>query len=131
MYVAVVAQTNIEPLYGVGTGPILVTTPTCRGTESKLAECFEFNSALGGLCTHSLDAGVICDRLINDTCTNGSVRLVGGAIINEGRVEICLDNVWVTVCDEGFDTSEAAVVCRQLGYDVSRGKLVISVAALP
>ena len=49
-------------------------------------------------------------------CTAGPLRLVGGNVANEGRVEICLNNVWGTVCDDGWSTTDATVVCRQLGY---------------
>ena len=50
-------------------------------------------------------------------CTDGDVRLVGGASSNEGCVEVCLNSAWGSVCDsEGlFTTDEAIVVCRQLG----------------
>lgn len=49
-------------------------------------------------------------------CTQGEVRLVNGTTPDEGRVELCFRNVWGTVCAQNFDTVDASVVCRQLGY---------------
>ena len=49
-------------------------------------------------------------------CSDGDLRLVSGNVVNEGRVEICLNNVWGTICDDSFSNVDAEVVCRKLNY---------------
>ena len=34
----------------------------------------------------------------------------------EGNVEVCIDGFWGTVCSNSWDSREASVVCKQLGY---------------
>ena len=41
---------------------------------------------------------------------------MNGSEAYEGRVEICLGGGWGTVCNSGWDSVDAAVVCRELGF---------------
>uniref|UniRef100_A0AAR2L800 SRCR domain-containing protein n=1 Tax=Pygocentrus nattereri TaxID=42514 RepID=A0AAR2L800_PYGNA len=72
----------------------------CKGSESALSEC-RFMGVIGSL-PHAVSA-----------CLD-SVRLVDGAGLCSGRVEVKSHQSWTTVCETGFDWQDAEVVCREL-----------------
>ena len=51
-----------------------------------------------------------------ELCEEGDIRLQGGSSELEGRVEICINETWSTICDNGWSINDANVVCQQLGF---------------
>ena len=43
-----------------------------------------------------------------------TVRLVGGALPSEGRLEVYYNGTWGTVCDDYFNDVDAKVACKSL-----------------
>ena len=81
-----------------------------------------------------METGCLCSLMILDycitlVCTQGAIRLQGGTA-SRGRVEICNNNVWGTVCDDLWGTADAQVACRQLGF-TSTGAQALTLSAVP
>ena len=101
---------------GMSSQTIWLDDVQCRGTEERLIDCLA--RSLGNHnCSHFEDAGVRCQTNAT-SCRHGAVRLQGGNN-TQGRVEICINNIWGAVCDDFWGTADAQVVCRQLGFPAS------------
>ena len=120
------------PLYsapfGQGAGPIYIKSISCTGNENNINNCTIGTSY--NYCSHYDDAGLRCGgdvkvyyscsfdclwfNLIEFCTSEGEVRLIGGETSLQGTVQICIGGVWGSVCDSGWGTMDAIVVCNQL-----------------
>lgn len=53
-------------------------------------------------------------------CTDGDIRLAHGPSEHEGRLEVCVNRLWGTVCSSPssiqWTSIDSSVVCGQLGH---------------
>lgn len=105
----------------------------CSGHEENIFDC-PFDKFIDSSCSNYEDASVICqckmiklclniillvyevNTVAYSDCNTGAVKLTGGPNEREGKVEVCINGVWGSVCDNGWDLHEAHVVCKQLGF---------------
>ena len=110
----------------------------CNGDENHLNNCPKES---GQLCSDMTECGVGIRCPLNgerenyikvsefmflvsaesergQECAFGDIRLEDG-LISEGfgRVEVCFNGEWGVVCNHEFEDVDAAVACRQLGFD--------------
>ena len=70
------------------------------------------------------------DKVSGTVCNDGEVRIVdvdGKTCGPNGRVEICINNTWGTVCDDRWDANDVAVVCGQLDFSADGLSFISSI----
>ncbi|XP_022108363.1 deleted in malignant brain tumors 1 protein-like isoform X2 [Acanthaster planci] len=97
-------------IFGQGVTSQQLIGVNCSGEENRLIDCI---SEPDYFCPHFSyqHAGVICQA-----DEDFSIRLVNGSSPRSGHVELFFHGQWSSICNYGFTTSDADVVCRHLGY---------------
>ncbi|XP_068722638.1 deleted in malignant brain tumors 1 protein-like [Montipora capricornis] len=104
---------NAKTYFGAGKGRIWLDNLACAGNETNLGQCLH-NGWGNHDCTHSQDAGVICDK--DKGRTTKAIRLRSSNRSRSGQVEIYYAGSWEAICFDSWNIHDAFVACRQLGY---------------
>ena len=140
-YISTLIRTNLivdslpirKSEYGSFFGNILLDNLICTGYENSLLDCVDESDIGVHNCDHNEDAGVECMSL----CVESSVRLIPSTFsatdfysqeydyaeynfvkedLSRGRVEICLNGEWRTICSHQWNNVDSSVACRQLYF---------------
>lgn len=126
-----------DQLFADHNANLLLQDVNCNGSESFLRDC-EYSTLILPSCQPLEDAGVVCQGIYFDQkvvrliysefytkdlgtsvsdCVDGEMRLEGGDFYNrskDGRIELCFNNAWGTVCNTFFSIRDAEVACNHL-----------------
>ena len=141
----------VNGLYIEVDAPLFIRDVSCNGSESALLDC-PYNMLTQTSCGPFSDAGIVCqgeavyDKLSEprmnryllhtaDTtsagfCSDGELRLGNRTDdyddwTRRGRVELCINNAWGTVCDTSFSVPDALVTCNQLTGFQREGQCIL------
>ena len=118
---------EIDNLFGRGRARNVARNVYCSIGDQFLSNC-SYTPITSGMRYESDDAaGVICQGNTSAPiqCEHGDVRLINGTHRAEGRVEVCANGYWATVCYRGWDTVETEIVCKQLNLSYEGGLLIM------
>uniref|UniRef100_A0A672MPE6 Lysyl oxidase homolog n=1 Tax=Sinocyclocheilus grahami TaxID=75366 RepID=A0A672MPE6_SINGR len=125
--------------YGPGTGKIWLDNVMCGGSENSIEKCVSRGWGNSD-CTHQEDAGVVCkdERLPGFADSNiiemqvdenrmEKIRLrplsgayAGRMPVTEGVIEVKFKEGWGHICNTGWPTKNARVVCGIMGFPSQR-----------
>ena len=126
--------------FGQGEGPIWLESLRCSARENYIVECRHKGWGVHD-CTHEEDAGVCCERVQAPRPQSLPVRLICPKCSNScnecpdklhpdlnddlpqpavsGIVQVQVDGVWGPLSAESWTSTEASVVCSELGYPIT------------
>ena len=113
-----------------------MTSITCVGNELNLLDCPYNQSGVGVECGIIQDSHVVCQgnfkylgimhnslyihpaqNTSKSDCNDWDLRVVNGTSVREGRVEICFNSAWGTVCNDNYGVADAQTLCSQLNFE--------------
>ena len=107
----------------------IVDDSIIENDEIIILELSALNNSISTELLHP--AGIIViiddDTAIVRECLTGEVRLAGGSE-EEGRIEICLDGRFSSICYDHWDGRDAVITCTQLRLD-SYGTFYVIISA--
>ena len=56
------------------------------------------------------------EPIVYSDCSDGDLQLGGEKTAVSGRLEVCYNKVWGTVCNYAWGDDDSRVACRQLGF---------------
>jgi deleted-in-malignant-brain-tumors protein 1 len=98
---------------------------SCMGNETRLFDCLYLEDGIPYCEENKAKSVVMCS---DTSCEKDAVRLVGGHTVKEGRVQVCYDGEWHSVCGDRWSDvgAEVDVVCSVLGYSSELSQKITS-----
>lgn len=73
---------------------------------------------------------MVCEENYPRLVDNSDSAVLIKDTLSRGRVEICVDNSFHTICEDGWTNTDASVLCSELGFSRYGGRYKLSVCSL-